>query len=112
MRIFLVIIAIAFIMLQIVVTYLWTETDIIEQFTQVFQGLYPNGIPDWSKVAFSFGRSWYLVSALLIILVALALYDQKSKPALLAIAASSALSFLVMLYAMYPLHIMFSGTAI
>ena len=91
---------------------MWTETDIIEQFTQVFHGLYTNAVPGWSKVAFSFGRSWYLVSALHITLLALALYDRKSKPALLAIAVSSALSFLVMLYAMYPLHIMFSGTAI
>jgi len=94
-------------MLQIAVTYVWSETETVEQFTQVFQALYKNDVPVWSQMAFSFGKSWYWAPAIYTILMGLALYRQKSKPILLAVAVSSVFSFLAMLYAMYPLHIMF-----
>jgi len=107
MRILLIIICLILILLQLAMTYVWTETGVIEQFSRIFYDLYDDGVPMWSEIAFSMNRLWYLS---FLVFTALLLYFSlftKRNFALYSIVACAFISLLSMVYAMYPLHLMF-----
>ena len=106
MRISLIIISIVFIALQTATTIAWLETEIIEEFTDIFLGLYRSGIPIWSDIAFSFGAWWLLSSFTSLVLWVYGSFFEKSNKLVFLALIISGLSFVGMIYAMYPVHIM------
>lgn len=110
MRIFLSILTMVFSALIIILCYIWTETNTIDQFTNVFKSLY-GGIPALSVAAFSIGKFWYIAPTSFLAMLVSGFVNKQKNPFILLSTLFSAIGFLIMLYAMYPLHLMF-GTSI
>ena len=112
MKISLIIFSILFITLQTATTIAWLETEIIEQFSGIFLGFYKSGIPAWSDMAFSLSGWWFLSSfTSLAFLVYGSILKKSNKVVFLALIISG-FSFLGMIYAMYPVHLMLTDVTI
>ncbi|WLQ12908.1 hypothetical protein O5O45_24585 [Hahella aquimaris] len=100
-----VFLACAGILVQVFVSWYWTNTEAPQQFLDFFISLYGYA-PAWSEWAFSFKQnSWWppLACALLLILA----ISNRRAQSLLGMAAGVSLLFAGgLVYAMYPLHLM------
>lgn len=109
MRVFLVVLGLIIILLQAATSYAWIETNLIEQLSKSFGSLYVNGTPSWIQWAFSIGYVWYGISVVLFVLLIFGAVYRSMNLLLYLTLAMSTMSLGFMWYAMYPLHIMFSG---
>ncbi len=109
MRILLTLLALLFILLQMGTTYIWVETDTLEHFTRSFELFYDAGIPYWSQLAFSWGAAWYVLSLVMLLGVLVSMLKRELRVLLPISLVCSVIATAAMWYAMYPLHLMFSG---
>jgi len=109
MRILLILLALLFILLQMGTTYIWVETDTLEHFTRSFELFYDAGIQYWSRLAFSLGAAWYILSLVMLLGVLVSLVKREFRLLLPISVAGSVISTAAMWYAMYPLHLIFGG---
>lgn len=106
MKIIAVLLSILFAAAQSLIAWYWSEVT-VRQFESVFASMY-GGVPAWSAVAFSIGPGW-LVSPLLIGAFLIATFFNNNLRAYLG--RVSLVAFLItglMVYAMYPIHLMLS----
>lgn len=111
MRIFLLVLTIAFSLLMFAVCYIWAETNTISQFTDIFKSFY-GGVPVLSSTIFSIGKLWYIAPALCLIMAVAGFIKKKFNSLVLLSTLFSISGVLIMLYAMYPLHLMLRNSVI
>ena len=93
------------------ICYVWAETNTTSQFTNTFNSFY-GGVPALSNAAFSIGKFWYIAPALCLIMAIVGLIKKKTNSFILLSTLFSIGGVLIMLYAMYPLHLMLGKSVI
>lgn len=109
MKILLILLGLLVILLQTSTTYLWLETDTLERFTRTFELFYEAGVPYWSRLAFSLGAAWYVLSLVMLVGMVVSLVKREFRLLLPISVAGSVISTAAMWYAMYPLHLILGG---
>ncbi|WP_417502760.1 hypothetical protein [Marinobacter sp.] len=105
MRVFFTLLILISVALQSAITWYWWETPTVLEFEKFFRSFYGE-VPAWSSFAFSLGSYWIVlpIATLIITVVVLVLGSRRQHLGKLA-TISLALTTL-MVYAMYPLHLM------
>lgn len=93
--------------LQSIITWYWRETPAVPEFERFFRSFYGE-VPAWSSFAFSLGSYWIVVPITTTIIVVVALVRGSRRQHLGKLAAASLALTALMVYAMYPLHLMLS----
>lgn len=91
--------------LQALITFYWMKAGATRSFTNVFQAMH-GAVPNWTALAFSFGWYWLVLPLVGFVWLLLAWRRQEQRRHAWAVIVVSMLGFLLMTYAMYPLHIM------
>lgn len=93
--------------LQAIVAVFWMKAGAARRFTNVFEGIY-GATPPWSALAFSIGWYWLILPIITIVWLLCAWRWKAFRCFPWAAMLLSLLVLLSMVYAMYPLHIIFA----
>ena len=110
MKLTLTLLTIALSLSQAMIAYFWQKepANIKNRFVQMLQSFNAK-VPAWTEMAFSWNEYWYLISASLILasIIAYVKYQAKWIHSVITLLALSTTASMV--YAMYPLDVMFWG---
>lgn len=105
MRIFFTLLVFLSVALQLAITWYWRETPTVPEFEKFFRSFYGE-VPAWSSFAFSLGSYWIVVPIATSIFAVAALVWGARGQHLGKLATVSLALTTLMVYAMYPLHLM------
>lgn len=91
--------------LQALLATAWMKAGIPQQFTSVLLSFYGT-VPDWTAFAFSLGWYWVTLPLASLAWLLLAWQSPPRRRHAWPLAIVSLVSFVSMIYAMYPLHLM------
>lgn len=94
--------------LQALLAIYWMTAGAARQFTQV-QDAFHGTLPPWSALAFSLGWNWLALPLAGLAWLLLAWRKKANRRNAWLLALASLLVLLAMVYAMYPLHLVFAG---
>jgi hypothetical protein len=67
-------------------------------------------VPIWTEFAFALGNWWYVISFAVAVLAIVSHFINQPKKTTILITAIAIFGTLAMAYAMYPIHLMVSGS--
>lgn len=108
MRIMFILLIAISVTLQTMIAWYWREAPTVSEFENFFRSFYGE-VPVWSSLAFAIGGYWFIVPMVtLIIMVATLVWGKRGKHIGKLASASFAVT-IMMVYAMYPLHLMLAA---
>nr|WP_298168393.1 hypothetical protein [uncultured Pseudomonas sp.] len=107
MRIIAVLLSILFAIAQFLIAWYWSQAVAVEQFESVFASIY-GGVPAWSAMAFSIGPGWFVAPLLIGVFLIAAFFNNNLRTYLGRVSLAAFLITGLMVYAMYPVHLMLS----
>lgn len=98
----------ATLILQITIVWYWGNTDAVDQFSKILAYQNNGLIPAWSSLAFTIGAFWLIV---FVATIAVILWAKIKKVGIRYghLALINSLVLVLMVYAMYPLHVLLKG---
>ena len=105
MRVIAVILLMLFSVLQSMIVWYWSQTEAIEQFRSVFIA-FNGSVPAWSETAFYIGSGWMAAPLLIGIFLVAAIFNKDIRTYLGHVSIIAFIVTILMVYSMYPLHIM------